>query len=45
MPDTVLADMRAFIEKMALEDVDLKQIGIFDKTKETILEELRILYG
>ena len=45
VPKAVLNDMRAFIEKMALEEVDLKQLGILGKTKEVILEELRSLYG
>ena len=44
MPDAVLADMRAFSERMKFEDVDLKQLGVFDKTREEILDELRVLY-
>lgn len=44
VPDAVLTDMRMFVERMASENVDLKQLGIFDKTKETILDELRALY-
>ena len=45
VPDTILNDMRAFAERMASEDVDLKRLGILDKTKEDILDELRSLYG
>lgn len=45
VPDTILTDMRAFAEQMVSEDVDLKQLGILDKTKEDILDELRSLYG
>ena len=45
VPNAVLGDVRAFIERMALEEVDLKQLGILGKTKEAILEELRSLYG
>ncbi len=45
VPETILTDMRAFAERMASEDVDLKQLGILGKTKETILEELGSLYG
>ena len=45
VPNAVLDDIRAFIERMALEEVDLKQLGILGKTKEVILEELRSLYG
>lgn len=45
IPVTVLNDMKTFAERMASEDVDLSQLGIYDKTKEAILEELRTLYG
>lgn len=45
MPDTVKNDMLEFIERMASEDVDLKQIGIRNKTKQMILEQLRTVYG
>lgn len=45
MPDTVKNDMLEFIERMASEDVDLKQIGIRNKTKQMILEQLRAVYG
>lgn len=44
-PETVLTDIRAFAERMALENVDLKQLGILGKTKEAILEQLCSLYG
>ena len=36
--------MREFIERMRSENVDLKQLGIQDKSKKTILEELRTIY-
>lgn len=45
VPDTVLSDMRTFTERMETEDVDLKQLGIRDKSKKEILDELRALYG
>lgn len=45
LPETVKADMREFIERMSSENVDLRQLGIHDKTKEAILDELRIIYG
>jgi len=45
LPDTVKNDMLEFIERMAFEDVDLKQIGIRNKTKQIILEQLRAIYG
>ncbi len=44
LPDTIKADMREFIERMLLEDVDLKQLGIRNKSKEMILEELKAIY-
>ncbi len=37
-------DMREFINCMQTETVDLKQLGITDKTKEYILNELRRIY-
>lgn len=45
VPDMVLSDITLFIERMASEEVDLKQLGVLGKTKEAILEELRALYG
>ncbi len=45
VPLTVLKDMRTFLEKMETEDVDLIKLRIPNKTKDTILEELRSLYG
>ena len=45
IPDTIRADMREFTECMRLENVDLKQIGILEKSKEAILEELSAIYG
>lgn len=44
IPDTIKADMREFVERMSLESVDLKQIGIPEKSKEAILEELNAIY-
>ena len=44
IPDTIKADMREFVERMSLESVDLKQIGITEKSKEAILEELNAIY-
>lgn len=44
IPDTIKADMREFVERMSLERVDLKQIGIPEKSKEAILEELNAIY-
>ena len=45
LPDTVKNDMRIFVERMISEDMDLKQLGIRDKTKQMILEQLRVIYG
>ncbi len=36
--------MQEFIERMAAEEVDLKQLGIHKKTTEAILEQLRTIY-
>lgn len=44
LPDVIKADMKEFTELMLLETVDLKQIGIWEKSKETILEELKAIY-
>ena len=45
IPDTIKNDMREFVDRMASEDVDLKQLGIHDKTKQAILEQMRVVYG
>ncbi len=45
LPDKIKADMKEFIKRMLLEEVDLKQIGIRDKSKAAILEELKVIYG
>lgn len=44
LPETVKEDMRVFIERMESEDIDLGQIGIHGKTKESVLDELKTLY-
>ena len=44
MPSAVKSDMSKFIERMAVEDVNLKQLGIDGKTKQAILEQLRFIY-
>lgn len=36
--------MNEFIERMQSEEVDLKQIGIRAGSKESILEELKVIY-
>lgn len=45
LPDTIKADMRDFAKRMIPEPVDLKQLGIYDRAKEAILDELRSIYG
>lgn len=45
LPDAIRADISEFIERMQSEDVDLKQIGIRDKSKEAILDELNTIYS
>lgn len=44
VPETVRKDMREFLERMASEEVDLKQLGIRGKSKESILEDLNRIY-
>lgn len=44
LPDAVKNDMQKFIEKMTSEDIDLKQLGIHDRSRETVLNELRSMY-
>ena len=44
LPVTVRNDMRTFIERITQEDVDLKQLGIRGKTKESILDQLMEIY-
>ena len=44
MPVTVKNDMQVFFERMMDEDVDLKQLGIREKTKDAILDQLRGIY-
>ena len=45
MSDVIRNDMKVFFEKIDSENVDLKQLGIYRKTKESILEQLRYIYG
>lgn len=44
VPAAVRNDMRTFFERMGTEEVDLKQLGIKGKTKESILDQLRGIY-
>lgn len=43
-PARVREDIHIFVSKMAIEDVDLKQLGIIGRSKEQILQELEELY-
>lgn len=45
LPDAVKADMNEFLERMRLETIDLKQIGIHSRSKKMILEELKSIYS
>lgn len=45
VPVAVKNDMLTFFERMVVEEVDLKQLGIKGKTKESILNQLRGIYG
>ena len=44
VPATVRTDMKVFIDKMKSESIDLKQLGIYNKTKEIVLDELAVMY-
>ena len=44
LPTIIKDDMHTFIENMAFENIDTKQLGIRNKTKEEILEELKSIY-
>ena len=44
IPAAVRDDMLTFFERMETEEVDLKQLGIKGKTKESILNQLRGIY-
>ena len=44
VPVTVRTDMWTFIKRIIQEDVDLKQLGIRGKTKESILNQLMDIY-
>lgn len=43
--ETIRKDMKEFIEHMQSETVDLKQLGILNESKESILNRLSIIYG
>ncbi|MDI9498650.1 MAG: hypothetical protein QM270_09255 [Bacillota bacterium] len=45
VPFAISKDMKIILERMAVKNVNLRQPGIPNKTKETLLEELRSLYG
>jgi hypothetical protein len=44
MSEAVRDDMQTFFERMETEEVDLKQLGIRGKRKESILNQLRKIY-
>lgn len=44
IPDTIKSDMREFTDRMREEAVDLHQMGIRDRSQETILDELNAIY-
>ncbi len=44
IPETVMNDMEEFTERMRMEPIDLKQLGIQNRTKDEILDELLELY-
>ena len=44
VPETVLNDMKRFIEAMRTEQIDLKQLDIVGRKQEDILKELQHMY-
>ena len=43
-PERVYVDIQEFVQRMGNENVDIKQLGLAGRTKETILEELKAMY-
>lgn len=43
-PFGVFEDIKTFIQKMRMEDINVKQLGIVGKDKKTILDELEEIY-
>ena len=44
IPFIVDADIQEFVQRMKNENVDIKQLGVVGRTKEKILEELKVMY-
>lgn len=44
MPDSIKSDMKEFLDAMVSEEIDVSQLGIQDRSKEEIIEELRGIY-
>ena len=45
LPDTIISDMSEFYERMVSDDVDLKQLGVRGKTKQEILDQMKVIYN
>ncbi len=43
-PKAVYDDIQEFVQRMENEDVDIKQLGLVNRTKQNILEELKGMY-
>lgn len=43
-PQGVYADIQEFVQRMKNENMDTKQLGLVGRTKEKILEELKVMY-
>ena len=43
-PQGVYADIQEFVQRMKLENVDIKQLWLVGRTKEKILEEMKAMY-
>ena len=43
-PSGVYEDLQKFVDRMKYETVDVKQLGLVERTKEQILQEVKELY-
>lgn len=44
LPPSVYTDMKEFIQRMDIESIDVKQLGLIGRSKEQILDEIEETY-
>lgn len=44
LPQSVYTDMQEFIQRMNIESIDIKQLGLTGRSKEEILDEIVEIY-